>query len=93
MRHHIIVKFKNKETLKDLKHIKEIFKPLLDISGINKIEYHTTCVDLDNRYHLMIIIDMDKEVLPTYNESLPHKKWKEEYSSLIEAKAIFDYED
>jgi len=92
MRHHIIVKFKDKETLKELDHIKDIFKPCLEIKGIKDIEYHTSCIDLENRYHLMIVLVMDKDALAIYDKSEAHHRWKDEYSLKIDQKAIFDYE-
>ena len=41
---------------------------------------------------MMIVIDMDKEALPTYDESEPHKRWKVGYGDIIEKKAVFDCE-
>jgi len=92
MKHCILVKFKDKATLNRLDEIKAIFAECKTISGIYDLEYHTVCIDRENRYHLLIKIDMEKETLPIYDESLPHKKWKNDFGSLIEAKAIFDYE-
>ncbi len=92
MRHHIIVKFKDKNTLCELDHIKEIFSECLKIDGVSDIEYHLNCIDKDNRYDLMIVLIMDKESLPLYDKCEAHKKWKNEYTDKIEKKAIFDYE-
>ena len=94
MKHHILVKFKKEIVLNIiLDDIKDIFNQALDIDGIYSIEYHTNCINRDNRYHLMIVINMDKKALAIYDDSYPHKLWKEKYSSYIESKAIFDCED
>ena len=62
------------------------------IDGIHNIEYHRLCIDRENRYNLMICIDMIPEALGNYDKCGAHKKWKETYSSYIESKAIFDGE-
>lgn len=94
MKHHIIVKFKPDFKLKEnLNDIKNIFNDTLKINGIYSIEYKINCIDRENRFHLMIIIDMDEVALNTYDKSNAHKLWKNKYSPYIEAKAIFDSED
>ena len=46
----------------------------------------------ENRYDLMIEIDMEPEALDAYDRSVWHHQWKEQYGSLLEKKAIFDHE-
>ena len=41
---------------------------------------------------MMIEIIMEPEALAAYDVSEPHRRWKQEYGSHIEAKAIFDCE-
>lgn len=94
MKHHIIVKFKEDFKLKEnLNDIKSIFNDTLKINGIYSVEYKLNCIDRENRYHLMIILDMDEGSLESYDKSNAHLLWKNKYSSFIESKAIFDSED
>ena len=73
--------------------VKKIFDKLLTIKGIENVQLHTNVIDRSNRFDLMIIIEMDKAVLETYDKSEPHHEWKEKYGKFVENKAIFDYED
>ena len=92
MKHCILVKFKKDFDLKnELPNIKEIFDTIV-VPGVNFVEYITNCIDRENRYDLLIRIDMDKEALSKYDECENHHRWKEEYKDHIEKKAIFDYE-
>ena len=94
MKHHIIVKFKPEFNLKEnLYDIKTIFNETLKIKGIYSVEYKLNCIDRENRFHLMIILDMEEASLDSYDKSNAHKLWKSKYSPYIEAKAIFDSED
>ena len=94
MKHYIISKFKPGFDLNaSLADIKSIFNKLTQIEGIHAVEYKLNCISRDNRYNLMIIIDMEKEALSLYDSSVPHKEWKEKYGSLLESKAIFDSEE
>ena len=94
MRHYIIVKFKDKTVAEKIKvPVKALFERTLVIEGINAVEVKTCCIDRENRYDMMITIDMEKEALSSYDVSEPHKEWKAEYGDLIEKKAIFDSED
>ena len=101
MIHYIIVKFndeinemrkdaiKNKEFKKE---IEDIFFKLKDIEGISDIKVVENIIDKPNRYDIIIKIDMKKDVLPIYDESAPHKEWKEKFGTLIKGKVIFDEE-
>lgn len=92
MKHCILVKFiPNYNYLKELDNIKSIFNSI-NINGINNIEYKLNCINKDNRYDLLIRIDMSKEALDSYDISSQHQMWKDKYSTYIEKKAIFDYE-
>ena len=92
MKHCILVKFKKDYDWKnELPNIHRIFNGI-NIKGVNFVEYLQNCVDKENRYDLLIRIDMDKESLPLYDACPNHHEWKDNYSQFIEKKAIFDYE-
>lgn len=94
MKHFIIVKFCKGTDIKALEHpVRSIFEETLSIEGIHGIDIRLSNSDRDNRYDMMIIMDMDKEALPAYDVSEPHLRWKSEYGDLIEKKAIFDCDD
>ena len=91
MKHYIIVKFTEGTDFKALAEpVREIFAETLAIPGIHGVEVKTSNSNRANRYDLMIILDMEKESLPAYDVSEPHLRWKSEYSSITEKKAIFD---
>ena len=46
----------------------------------------------ENRYDVMIVLEMDRDALPLYDDSEMHHRWKGEFGGLLEKKAIFDYE-
>lgn len=92
MKHCILVKFiKSFDWQSELSKIATIFDSI-NIKGVHKTEYLVNCIDRDNRYDLLIRIDMEKEALEKYDMSENHHIWKESYSKYIEKKAIFDYE-
>ena len=91
MEHYIIVKFTEGTDVKALvEPVRAIFEETLEIPGIQALNIRTSNSDIENRYDLMIRIDMDKEALPAYAASEPHLRWKKEYGSRIAKKAIFD---
>lgn len=92
MKHCILVKFiKSFDWQSELNKIATIFDSI-NINGVHKTEYIVNCIDRENRYDLLIRIDMEKEALEKYDMSENHHIWKESYSKYIEKKAIFDYE-
>lgn len=96
MIHNILVKYNNTVKDKDAfaKEVEILFCDLVGtVPGVNEVVVRKNCIDRPNRYDLMISIDMDKNALEDYDKSLVHKKWKNEYASFWEAKAIFDFED
>ena len=95
MKHIILVKW-NKDVVDKNELAKNagiIFKPLLKIKGINDVKLYQNVIERSNRYDLMICIEMDKSVLPIYDDSEPHHEWKEKYGKFVENKAIFDFEE
>ena len=94
MKHYILAKWNedcDKESL--LQPVREIFEETLNIPGVHAVEVKPCCIDRSNRYDLMVEIDMDRDALPLYDKSAPHRKWKERYGSMLFSKAIFDSED
>lgn len=94
MLHRIIVKYTPLVTDRDAfaEEVLGIFKPLETMDGIHKVGIVKGLPLAENRWDLMIEIEMEKSALPAYNESAPHKKWKTEYACFVEKKAIFDCE-
>lgn len=96
MQHHVIVKFndkvKDKSAFAD--EVGRLFKGMEGtVPGVHKVSPHKNCIDMANRFDLMIIVDMDKEALEAYTNSPIHVKWIDEYAQYLEAKTIMDYED
>ena len=91
MKHYIIVKFVEGTDVKALEEpVKKIFEETLEIPGIHALTIKTSNSDRSNRYDLMIEIDMEREALEAYDNSVWHRQWKEQYGSLLASKAIFD---
>ena len=95
MTHCILVKWNELVADKKaiLEQVKLIFDKLTKIDGIHSVKFLENVIDRKNRFDLMILIDMEKNVLPIYDESEPHHEWKEKYGKFVENKAIFDYEE
>ena len=94
MKHYIIAKLKegyDREAL--AAPVREIFEQTLEIPGVHAVRVKPCCIDRANRYDLMIEIDMDREALEAYDQSAPHRKWKETYGEMLSAKTIFDSEE
>ena len=96
MKHYIIAKFKPEITREQqtemLPDISELFGHLIWMKGIRNVDVCLNCVDRDNRYDVMIEIEMEKEALESYDNCIWHKIWKEKYGKLLEKKTIFDRE-
>ena len=95
MKHCILAKYRaevypRREVL--LPRIREIFAPLTDLPGIHGVRVYPNCVARDNRYDVLIVLDMERDALPLYDTSAPHHLWKEEFGPLLAQKAIFDFE-
>lgn len=95
MKHVILVKWNDNVLDKEpiLIEAKSVFEKLLNIDGIKSVKLHKNVINRTNRFDLMIVIEMNKEVLPVYDESQPHKEWKEKFGKYVENKAIFDFEE
>ena len=94
MKHYIIVKFRKDAPSLDqmMDEIDSIFKGVLEVPGVSGYNLVRNCIDRSNRYDLMIIIEMKKESLESYDDCHSHHQWKENFSQYIESKAIFDCE-
>lgn len=96
MQHHVIVKYndsvKDKNALSQ--EIANLFKGMEGtVPGVHKVSPHTNCIDMSNRYDLMIIVDMEKNALEAYSNSPIHDTWINNYPHYLESKVIMDYED
>lgn len=96
MKHNILVKYIPEVTKQRkaelIPEIRELFEHTTEIPGIHSVRLCPNIVDRENRYDLLIQIDMDQEALEAYDHSVWHRQWKEQYGSLLEKKAIFDFE-
>ena len=95
MKHCILAKFTPEAKAQRaalLPRIREIFSAAADIPGVHGAEVIPNCVDRDNRYDVLIRLDMDREALSLYDVSAMHHRWKDEFTPLLEKNAIFDHE-
>ena len=95
MKHCIIAKYKPQayeRRAELLPRIREIFAVAGEIPGVRGAEVYPNCVAWENRYDVMIVLEMDRDALPLYDDSEMHHRWKDEFGGLLEKKAIFDYE-
>jgi len=94
MKHCIIVKFKPSVSAADQLNmygdIYDLFAKTKEIPGIHDIRLIPNCIARDNRYHLVIEMDMEKESLPIYDHCEYHLLWKKQYGDLLETKTIID---
>ncbi len=94
MKHHIIVKYNALVTDKSAmeKEIAALFSSAKEIPGVSGAFLYPNCIPLENRFDLMIVVEMEKEALENWNHSALHLQWKEQYGKYILSKAIFDCE-
>jgi len=94
MKHHIIVKYTDAVADKAalLERIKALYAGAAQIPGVHGVEFKENCVARENRYDLMIVLDMDADALAAWDASAVHHAWKDEYGHLVAKKAIFDCE-
>ena len=95
MKHCIIAKFNESAADKRtaLAQVRALFAGAEPIEGVRGITIHENCVARDNRYDLMIVVEMEKTALPNWDASEIHHRWKNQFGGMLEKKAIFDYED
>ena len=91
MKHYIIAKFKDRDdTDRLLPEIKELFQKTLAIQGIESVVIHKSNSTRDNRYSVMIEMNLSHEGLEAFDASEVHQEWKNTYGDRLESKAIFD---
>ncbi len=94
MKHHVIVKYN--ELVTDRAQFKreaeELFSNALKTKGVHGVSFIEGLPLAENRFDLMIVIDMEKDALPLYDKSDYHTAWKRDYGKYILQKAIFDCE-
>lgn len=95
MKHCIIAKFNESAADKRaaLARVRALFAGAEPVEGVRGITIHENCVARDNRYDLMIVVEMEKAALLNWDASRIHHQWKAQFGGLLEKKAIFDYED
>lgn len=95
MKHYIIAKYKpeiqNKEEL--LQQIRALYAEAAHIPGVMGARVIPNCVARDNRYDVMIVLDMEKDALPAWDASETHKAWKQRFGEMLAGKTIFDAEE
>lgn len=91
MLHHIIVKWINGVDKNDtVNRVCEMYATATDIDRVNDVFIKQNITPRDNRYDLMIVLDIDDDKLVIWDKSELHKRWKTEFGKLIEKKCIFD---
>ena len=91
MKHYIIAKFKDrKDTERLFPEIKALFQKALDLKGVESVIIHKSNSNRDNRYSIMIEMNLSHEGLEAFDASEVHKEWKDTYGDRLESKAIFD---
>jgi len=94
LKHHIIIKYnalvEDKQNMQE--EIRQFFAPATEIEGVHGVFFYPNCIPLENRFDLMIVLEMEKDALANWNTSSLHLQWKEQYGRYILSKAIFDCE-
>lgn len=91
MLHYILVKWNdgvNKQETAET--VRALYATATEIPGVHRVEIQENVTPRPNRYDLMILLHMDAESLPVWDESPLHQQWKQQFGSLIEKKCIFD---
>ena len=91
MKHYIIAKFKDREDTEWLlPEIKALFQKAQDLKGVEGVIIQKSNSTRDNRYSIMIEMNLSPEGLENFDASEVHKEWKATYGDRLESKAIFD---
>ena len=95
MQHYIIVKYTQDVYSKAemLQSIRALFLDAARIPGVRGAQVFPNCIQRENRYDLMIVVDMEKDALQNWDDSALHHAWKERYGQYIAQKTIFDRGD
>lgn len=91
MKHYIIVKFKNNYNYKsEINNIYNLFNEAKKIDGVKDITIKSSNSTRENRFDLMIEMELTVEGLQNFDNSEIHSNWKNSYGKHIESKTIFD---
>lgn len=93
MLHHIIVKWNanvDKEAAAQKVHL--LYAGAAKIPGIQQMEIRENIIPRDNRYDIMIVLNMEESALSAWDQSELHRQWKAQFGPLMEKKCIFDCE-
>lgn len=95
MQHCILVKWTAEAGDRDAlaKEAEAIFAEAVRDGFATALKIRRNVVDRPNRYDLLLELEMTKEMLPAYDASEAHRRWKELFGPKIQQKAIFDFED
>ena len=88
----IMAKFSDRSVLTEelFTALERLFSAAGELPGVKGARLIRNIVDRENRYDLLIEIDMTPEALPVWDGSDIHRRWKAEYGALLQSKAIFD---
>ena len=93
MKHYIIAKFRDRDdTERLLPEITELFRGTLALDGVENVTIRKSNSARENRYSIMIEMDLSREGLEAFDASDVHREWKAVYGDRLESKAIFDCE-
>ena len=91
MKHYILAKFRDRDDTERLfPEIKELFRGTLALDGVENVTIRKSNSTRENRYSIMIEMNLSAEGLNNFDASEVHKKWKDTYGGRLESKAIFD---
>lgn len=91
MLHYILVKWNpDVEKQSAAQEVRALYAKATEIAGVHRVEIRENITPRDNRYDLMIVLEMDDEALSGWDQSQLHRQWKQKYEAHIEKKCIFD---
>ena len=91
MLHYILVKWNpDVEKQSAAQAVRALYAKAAEIAGVRRAEIRENITPRDNRYDLMIVLEMDGEALSGWDQSQLHRQWKQKYGAQIEKKCIFD---
>ena len=67
-----------------------LFQKTLDLTSVESVIIHKSNSTRENRYSIMIEMNLSPEGLENFDASDVHKEWKAIYGDRLESKAIFD---
>lgn len=93
MKHCILVKWNNSAVKPELADAASLlFEEARAYPWVEDVIIHRNCIARDNRYDLFVELIIEKNDLERWDHCAVHKKWKIDFNSYIESKAVLDYE-